>query len=96
MRLGDRSVRESQSRISSKESVIQGIPLATIVEDSKDNHSKSSSSMALEGMALATTNLKYNMTIEYLVDKALRAKIYIDPLGRFVAVRIENHVIEFV
>ena len=69
--------------------------MATIVEDSRDNHLESSSSMASKSMALAIANLKYNVTIEYFIDNALGAKIYIDPLGRF-AVRIEDHVIEFV
>ena len=51
--------------------------------------------MVLEGMARAVVSLKYNMTIEYFADSAVGAKIYIDPSGRF-AVRIEDHVIEFV
>ena len=43
MKLGAGSVRDRQSQISSKESVTQETPLATIVEDSKDNHLESSS-----------------------------------------------------
>ena len=95
VRLGARSVRDSQSQISFEESVTQEVPLATIVEEFRDNHSKSSLSMASKGMALAIANLKYNMTIECFANNALGAKIYIDPLGRF-AKRIEDHVINFV
>ena len=69
--------------------------MATIIEDFEDNHSKSSSYMALEGTVPTVENLKYNVTIKYFIDNDLGAKIYIDPLGRFAA-RIEDRVIEFV
>ena len=38
--------------------------------------------------------IKYNMTLEYHMENSLRAKIFVDPLGRF-AVRIDDHKIEF-
>ena len=63
--------------------------MATIVEASKDNHSKSSSSMALEGIAPPTASLKYNMTIEYYAANDLGAKIYINLLGIF-AIRVKQ------
>ena len=38
--------------------------------------------------------MKYNMTLEYQMEKSHGAKIYVDPLERS-AVRIDDHEIEF-
>ena len=86
------------SNISSEESVTQRGNLETIAEDSLESLSTSSdSSMASENsnqVKNAGTTIKYNMTLEYLMDNPLGAKIYVDPLGRR-AVRVDDHEIEF-
>ena len=38
--------------------------------------------------------IEYNMMLEYHIENALKAKIYVDPLGQF-AMRIDDHEKKF-
>ena len=95
----DKSVRDLASRISLvEESVSQRAGLETIVEDTSDVWSTTSelivASQGSHKFVNVDTTIKYNTTLEYHLEKSLRAKIYVDPLGRF-AVRIDNQKVEF-
>ena len=87
------------SNISSEESVTQKGNLETIAEDLLEFLSTSSDpSMAFENsnhIGNVGTTIKYNMNLEYYMDNnSLKAKIYVDPLGR-KAVRVDDNEIEF-
>ena len=92
------STRDLVSRISSEESATQRVGLQTIVKDTADILSTTSeSSMASQGSHPSQqvgTYLKYNMTLEYQMEKSYGAKIYVDPIGR-TAVKIDDHDIDF-
>ena len=40
------------------------------------------------------TTIKYNITSKYHMENFVKAKIYVDPLGRF-EIKIDDHKIEF-
>ena len=94
----NKSVRDLASIISSKESVTQRERLETIIKDTSNVWSTTSqSSMALQGSHQSLnvgTTIKYNMKLEYHMEKSLGAKIYVKSLGRFVFI-IDDHKIEF-
>ena len=97
-KLGAGSIRDGISKISSEESVIQGTNLDTILEDSLEFGSHSTSTMSSEGFrpfSTAGTSMKYNIIIEYYTENPFGAKIYLDPFDRY-AVRIDDHAMELV
>ena len=77
---------------------IHALSIETIIEDSLEHVSTTNStSMASEGIKKSRnmgTTINYNTTLEYHMENSLGAKVYVDPLGRYV-VRVENHKIEF-
>ena len=78
------SVREVASKISLEESVTQRVGLETIVEDTVDilSTTTSESSMASQGSNPSQqvgTSLKYTMTLEYQMENSHGAKIYVTP-----------------
>ena len=72
--------------------------LEAIVEDISDvwsTTSQSSMSLQVSHQSLNVgTTIKYNITSKYHMENFVKAKIYVDPLGRF-EIKIDDHKIEF-
>ena len=95
---GIKVIEDTASKISLKESVTQRVGLETIVDDSLEHLSTTSStSMASKGTnhsCSMSTTIEHNMNLEYHMENPLGAKVYVDPLSIYV-VKVDDHEIEF-